>query len=141
MPKLEYFIVCESVSVDQTTNAVSLFNVYEDVRLVPAGTPTPRVTNMVAVCCWLREENDEAGVKHRAVLRIHREDTEPQDMPLEFDVGDRNRMRLFFRFQGPFPARPGQLRLEILLNDEHQANHVINILGPSPEHSEATNDG
>ncbi len=30
MPKLEYFLICESVSVDQDTNRLSLFNVLED---------------------------------------------------------------------------------------------------------------
>ena len=34
MPRLEYFIVCESISTDQETNRVSLFNVLEDLQVL-----------------------------------------------------------------------------------------------------------
>jgi hypothetical protein len=132
MPKLEYFLVCESVSVDRTTNAVSLFNIFEDVQLIPAGIPAPRITNMVAVCCWLKEEGDDPSTSHTATLRIHRCGAEPQDMTLDFTLGDHRRYRHFFRFQGPFPSQPGEMRIELLLEDQHKADHIINILEPAP---------
>ena len=37
MAKLEFFLVCESVSTDRETNRVSLFNVIEDISTLPAG--------------------------------------------------------------------------------------------------------
>jgi hypothetical protein len=34
MAKLEYFLICESMSTDRETNRVSLFNVLEDLQLI-----------------------------------------------------------------------------------------------------------
>ena len=34
MPKLEYFLICESMSTDQETSRVSLFNVLDDLQVL-----------------------------------------------------------------------------------------------------------
>lgn len=42
MPKLEYLLVCESVSVDRETNRISLFNVIEDIHRVSGSNASSR---------------------------------------------------------------------------------------------------
>lgn len=136
MPRLEYFLVCESVSVDRETNRISLFNVIEDIRFSKPGTETtaPWLVNFVAVSCWNREDGDE-DVDFQATLRIHSppsdegEQREPKDLPLNFRMQSR-RQRLLMRFAAPVlpRTRSGKLRFELLLNGRHCAEHEIDIL-------------
>ncbi len=55
MPKLEYFLVAESVSVDQQTNRISFFNVVEQVNVPVFPFTIPQI---VAVASWNTEEGD-----------------------------------------------------------------------------------
>ena len=63
MPKLEYFLLCESISVDQETNRVSLFNVLEDLHLAKLpkngdSKPAFILNQFVAVAVFNREPED-----------------------------------------------------------------------------------
>lgn len=136
MPKLEYFLVCESVSVDRETNRISLFNVIEDIYKVKPGSEvsSPLVVNFVAVSCWNREEGDE-DKDFQAILRIHLPPTddgsapEHKELPLNFRMQSR-RQRLLMRLVAPVlpPAHEGKLKFELLLNGSHCAEHEIGIL-------------
>ena len=64
MPKLEYFLLCESISVDQETNRVSLFNVLEDLHLVKLPKEGESkslfvLNQFVAVAVFNREPEDK----------------------------------------------------------------------------------
>ncbi len=63
MPKLEYFLICESTSTDQVTNRVSLFNVLENLQVLRAGAARQQQPSVApffeAVSCWNREPGDE----------------------------------------------------------------------------------
>lgn len=135
MPKLEYFLVCESVSVDRETNRVSLFNVIEDICKVKPGAEasSPLVVNLVAVSCWNREEGDE-NKDFQAILRIQLPPIEPngvprnEELPLNFRMQSR-RQRLLMRLMAPAPpARDGKIKFELLLNGRHCADHEIGIV-------------
>ena len=136
MPKLEYFLVCESVSVDRETNRISLFNVIEDIHRVKPGTEisSPLVFNFVAVSCWNKLESDE-DTDFQATLRIHQPpnenggESEPKDLTLNFRMQSR-RQRLLMRLAAPVlpPAHDGKLRFELLLNGNHCAEHEIGII-------------
>jgi hypothetical protein len=128
MPKLEYFLICESMSTDQETNRVSLFHVLEDLQVLPPGT-TPQqqlvVPQFVAVSCWNREPGDE-DKEFQAILRIHPPDDEPRDFSMNFQM-TRPRYRLSLRFQGMPKLEPGVLKFELLLNAQHVASHTVNV--------------
>ncbi len=54
MPKLEYFLVAEGVSIDQLTNTASVFNVIDEVH-APVPCTVPR---LIAISSWNAEEGD-----------------------------------------------------------------------------------
>ena len=66
MPKLEYFLVSESVSVDQLTNRTSLFNILEEVRANKFPAVIPQV---VVTSAWNREIGDE-DIDYQVKVRI-----------------------------------------------------------------------
>lgn len=134
MPKLEYFLICESISTDQETGRVSLFNVLEDLQVAPLETPMQPhlpVVMFVAVSCWNREPGDEDR-DFQVTLRIHppAQDQESKDFSMNFKM-ERPRHRLSLRFQGMPRVEPGELRFELLLNGEHVAWHTVNVFPPA----------
>lgn len=132
MPRLEYFLVCESISTDQETNRVSLFNVLEDLEVLPQGTGRENklfVSQFVAVSCWNQQPGDE-DKDFQATLRIHAPKQEPKDFPMNFKM-ERPRYRLSFRFQGMPKLEPGEVKFELLLNGQHVAWHTVNVVAPS----------
>jgi hypothetical protein len=142
MPSLEYFLICESISTDQETNRISLFNVIEDLQVAPPETAPPEtaaqqfaISHFVAVCCWNREPEDE-DKEFQATLRIHAPGQQPKDFSMNFTM-EHLRHRLSLRFQGIPKTQPGKLRFELLLNGDHVAWHTVNVFSSKSEHSEA----
>jgi hypothetical protein len=123
MPKLEYFLVCESISIDQETNRVSVFNIVEEVAPIKARPTGPIVPQVVALACWNREPGDE-NKDFQATLRIHAPEEKAKDFPVNFKM-EKPRYRLSLRLQGVPALKPGQLRFEMLLNGKHAAEHTI----------------
>lgn len=142
MPKLEYFLICESMCTEQETNRVSLFNVLEDLQVLPPGTAPggPIVPHFVAVSCWNREPGDD-DKDFQAILRIHppSEHEDPKDFSMNFKM-ERPRYRLSLRFQGMPKLEPGLLKFELLLNGKHVAWHTVNVFpaSPAPSTEQAT---
>lgn len=128
MPMLEYFLICESISVDHETNRISLFNVIDELHVAAANNAAPVATQLVAVSSWNRVEGDEER-ELQAKLKIHGHHGEPIEFPVNFRM-DRPRYRLVMRMQGIPAARDSELRFELLLNDQHQASHSILIHAP-----------
>jgi len=137
MPSLEYFLVCESVSTDQETNRVSLFNILEDLQLGGQSNSAAVVAQFVAVSCFNRETGDESQ-DFQAMLRIHAPNGEMTEFPLNFRM-ERPRQRLTMRFFGLPPLEPGSLRFELLLNGQHVAWHTVNIFGSETSSPAASN--
>ena len=82
MPRLEYFIVSESISVDQRTNRVSVFNVVDELQVSQFPATIPQV---VATSAWNREPSDE-DTDYQAMLRIY---PPAEDTPKEFTLNFR----------------------------------------------------
>lgn len=142
MARLEYFLVCESMSTDQETNRVSLFNILDDIQVaLPDARPQQSllITQLVAVSCWNHEPGDEEK-EFQAVVRIHAPGQEEKDFPLNFKIVDQPRHRLSFRFQGIPKLEPGQLEFELLLNGKHVASHTVNVLAPKDGSVDASQD-
>jgi hypothetical protein len=131
MPKLEYFLLCESISVDQETNRVSLFHVLEDLHLAKfperaAGKPPFILNQFVAVALFNRLPEDQ-GKEFEACLTYELPDGSEKEHKLHFQM-ESNRQRLIMRFVGmPPPNKDGLLHFVLRVNGEHQGTHTIQL--------------
>ncbi len=131
MPKLEYFLLCESISVDQETNRVSLFNVLEDLHLAKLPLEGDRkpayiLNQFVAVAVFNREPNDN-DKDFEACLKYNLPDGTHKDHKLKFKM-ERNRQRILMRFVGMPPvAKDGVLSFDLSVDGEHKGTHTIQL--------------
>jgi len=121
--RLEYFIVAESVSIDQTTNRISFFNVLEQIQALTFPVPLPQFT---AVAHWNAQaaelEND-----YQITFLV----TPPGDPLVRFDQNFRmvrERHRTLATISGVRVERTGKMEIEVKLNGEHRASHTIDIV-------------
>ena len=125
MASLEYFLVAESLSLDQATNRISIFNVLEIV----AAPELPVVQQTIAISSW-NIPPEERGQTFRVVLRVHPpgEEAWEQAHVLEPSAASRRRSILGWR---AFPFdRPGDWRFEVRLGDGgagREASHLITV--------------
>jgi hypothetical protein len=133
MPNLEFFVIAESVSVDQSTNRLSLFNILEELQQVEItpGMEFPRgvlpFPQLVAATSWI-VENEEHDRRYRVNLRLHPPGGgESVDLgQLEF-LAERRRQRLLQIVVGCPICGPGEMRFEVLLDGVHKANHFVTV--------------
>jgi hypothetical protein len=122
MARLEFFVVSESLSVDQVTNRLSVFDVLEVIG--STGFPIT-LHHCAAVSLWRKEPGDE-NVDFQVVLRITTGTGEKNEIHTNFRM-TRDRHRVIQRIQGiPIP-KEGELHFEIFLNGEHSAEHVVTV--------------
>jgi hypothetical protein len=123
MATLEYFIVCESTSVDAENNQISMFHVLDDIFPDKLPFILPRAD---AVCLWNLGPDDE-GTDFQATLTI----SPPGAVkPAEFRM---NLSRGHMRYRAAVSVTsiplliPGELRFEVKLNGAHGATHIVRI--------------
>ncbi len=122
MPSLEYFLVADSFSVDQTTNRLSIFHVLEEIH---APEFPIVIARLVAVAHWNAEEGD-ADRDFQIGFIIKSPDGERPEFTQNFRM-IRPRHRTIAHFMGlPVPG-PGVMTIEIRLNGKHEAVHTIDI--------------
>ncbi len=137
MARLEYFIVCRSVSVDIDSDEITLSQVVEDIFAHDFQFPQ-YLPKIMAVSSW-EMSPDELDREFQAILRI----TIPgqQDGP-EFSMNLSRGRRRYRAMQGvleiPLPG-PGDLKFEVLLNGKHAATHVVTIHPPGVRPGEISN--
>ncbi len=120
MPKLEFFIVCESVSIDVESGKISLFNVIEDIFT----DALPDYVNINAVGLW-NVEPEDAGKDYQASLRITPPGlAEGPVFPMNLTRG-RLRYRAVFAVRNIPLNQPGRLVVEAMMNGEHVASHTV----------------
>ena len=123
MPKLEYFLVSESVSVDQQTNRASLFNILDEVRENKFPIVIPQV---VVTSAWNYEGGDE-DIDYQVRVRMSLPGKEkPKDVPVNVKI-EKNRHRLFLQLMNLRIKQPGELKFEVFINDEYTASHTVLI--------------
>ena len=122
MATLEYFLVAESASVDQTTNRVSVFNVLEDIQTADFPAVIPQ---LVAVAAW-NFTPDDMNAEFQALLRITDPTGAVSDHRANF-TGQRSRHRFIVKMIGYAILAEGRLQFEISLNDAHSASHTISV--------------
>lgn len=123
MPKLEYFLVSESVAVDQQTNRASLFNILDEIRenQFPIVIPQAVVTS-----AWNYEVGDE-DIDYQVKVRMSLPGEEnPKDIPVNVKI-ETNQHRLFLQVMNLRIKQPGELKFEVLINDKHTASHTVLI--------------
>jgi len=127
MPKLEYFLVAESMAMDKNRNTVSLFHVMESLS---GGSPPLLVPTLVAVSCW-KISDEEMGSDFQAALKIHLPGG--QALPEEFEESTINftpherRFRTHHFVKGLRIDHVGDVKFEMVLNGKHVAEHVVSI--------------
>ncbi len=127
MPELEFFAVAESLSVDQNTNRLSLFNLVEEIQVIKLPPGVVLVPpQLFAVSSWNMTPDDN-GKHFRVGLKCKVEGREAVEMgTLDFNT-DRKRQRVIVALVGlPVSVEaPCDLRLEVYLNDDYKASHLI----------------
>ena len=125
MPKLEFFVVSDSIAVDQTTNKVSIFEVLEHV--IFQENASNQISRCVAFSLWKMEAEDR-GKDFQVLLRIHLPwENSPNDHTLNFTATS-ERQRVFTWVRGIPLQHTGELRFEVLLNGNHAAEHLISVV-------------
>ena len=127
MARLEFFVVSESVGVDQRTNKVSVFNILEEILTTRFPIIVPYC---VAVSLWHREDRDQ-DQDFQCILRITLPSGEPHDFTTNFRL-NRPRHRVLQYMQGLPLNREGQLQFELLLNGNHAASHTVLVTQARP---------
>jgi hypothetical protein len=122
MPKLEYFIVCESALIDASTNRVSLFNVLEDLSPQQFPDVLPRVD---AVGLW-NLDDAETRAEFQATLVVKVPGHPHADFRMNLSRGYKKCRALMGVSQIPLTG-PGELTFELQLNGAHQAIHTVTI--------------
>lgn len=128
MPSLEYFVVAESMSVDQASNQVSVFNIIEEVRTATLPVVLPQV-----VCvCTLNLGALDLGQDHHAVLRVRTPSGAPREFAADFRATNR-RQRVFTRLLGMPLETIGELRFELEIDGVHLATHTVFVELATPQ--------
>jgi hypothetical protein len=123
MPRLEYFIAAESVSIDQDTNRTHILNVLEEI--VCAGLPTV-YPGCAVIAGWICTAEDVG--QWEATIRISVPGQDTHEGSLKFEVAEgTKRHRTIMRFAGVPLAAEGELKFQLLLNGEHKATHSTDV--------------
>ncbi len=123
MPKLEYFVVSEGISVDVLTNRISLFNVIEGVQSKELPILLPQI---VATSTWNKEPSDGDN-DYQTSLRIYPPGEErPKEFAINFRM-EQDRHRIHQTIINLQITQPGELILEVLLNGKHIASHTVSV--------------
>jgi hypothetical protein len=121
VPSIEYYLIAESISVDQTTNRLSVFNVLEDIYAQEVPMQLPR---LVAISAW-HVSQEEIGRDFQAMVVSFRPDgARSHEFPINFTPRSR-RHRLTVHVVGLPLDSFGEWRFELLLNGGHVADHMI----------------
>jgi len=135
MARLEFFIVCRSVSVDIDTDEITLSQVIEDIF---AEDFPQHVAKIMAVSSW-EMASDEWDKDFQAILRV----TVPgehqgREFPMNLSRGRRRYRAIQSISQIPLPC-PGDLKVEVLLNGKHAATHIVTVHPPGVRAAEVSN--
>jgi hypothetical protein len=123
MAKLEYFIVCERTSVDVETNSISLFHVLED--LFPDEFPYT-LPRLEAVSLWILGPGDEE-TDFQATLKVFLPGEETGvPFPMNLSKGRMRYRTVLVVLDIPL-NKPGELKIEVLLNNVHAADHTVTV--------------
>ncbi len=127
MARLEFFVVSKAVSIDQTTNQISVFEILEEMD---ASSFPAQIQSLVAISLWRQEQGDQEQ-DFQLLLQITTPSGTSHDFRTNFRLSGR-RHRVTQRIEGMILEKEGVLRFEVILNDQHAAEHIVDILRTDP---------
>lgn len=125
MPDLEYFVVAESFAVDRDTSAISIFNVLSE--LVVEGFPFS-IPKAVALSCWIcsgEEISANANLQAQIAFSVPG-DPHPLKHTGNFVAGSRFQ-NVVLEVPGLNVSRAGDIIVDLAINGEHKARHLIEV--------------
>jgi hypothetical protein len=127
MLSLEYFLAAESYSVDRDKGLVSIFNVLSDLTFEKFPAEVPKLVCIIALICSPEEIEGES--EHQIVLRFKVPGVQqPEPFRGSFPAQAKHH-HLFFEVQNFFVEEPGEVVIELQIDDECKAHHTITFLG------------
>ncbi len=127
MPRLEYFLVARSVSIDQDRNEVSVFGILEEIALSKSD---PKVLpEMEALASWILDPEDQ-GAEFLVTLQLVGPGPGQSPSDGEFSVAfvaEGNRQRTRMAFIGMPIDRAGDTNFKLKLNGVEKATHVLSV--------------
>jgi len=125
MPKLEYFLVAESHSVDRSTDSISIFNVCNTRQFASFPATLP---DLDLISCWLssQEERDaQADTQLEIFVRVPgNKDEGPFRANFRCDVEFQHVILGFSEIAAP---SPGMIEFELMIDNKHVATHSIRV--------------
>jgi hypothetical protein len=123
MPRLEYFLVSESSTIDNETGALSVFNIVNEATFEKFPTVLPK---LVLVTCWIPTAEE---IRNKDEFQVTFTFSFP-DAPNHGQI--RSSFQAEARFQhlimnvvGVPVERPGEIVIDLLLNEQKTASHTI----------------
>jgi hypothetical protein len=126
---LRFLTASESTAIDSRTNALSLFNVLEEI-LSPS---FPVLIPKISIIALLERTLDEPTVLESVTLEIRMDQDLLLTTPMNIDFQGRPRIRAIVEYQGFVVHRPGALTFTVRNADEILGIWRINAgqIGPS----------
>ena len=126
MQRLEYFLVSESVSIDEVGGTVSIFHIrhHKTLELAPA-----RIPSLWAVAAWIDDGNTQSENEDEGHVKL--EVVSPGGDPVNtfrrtINSPHRVEQSLFRVLNIPI-VKQGDLLFKLYLNDECVATHTVGI--------------
>jgi hypothetical protein len=125
MPHIEYFLVSESISIDQLRNTVSLFHVFEELSF----TSFPgRIPALVISTLWDILEDERGGEFLGTIQLTPPGDGEVKTYPFKFRTEPPvSRQRVFLEMKDLAVPGTGRFLFEVFCGDKKFASHQIFI--------------
>jgi hypothetical protein len=124
MPNLKLLVVSESVSIDASTNQLSIFSVLEQI----SGPAAPFVVPaLVVTAVWDPDAGDELR-DWQMTTRVRTALGTQHEIPTNFRFGPGRRHRVMQRAMGLPIDAAGAVTFEVLLNGELRGTYVIQAL-------------
>lgn len=126
MPELEYFVAAESTSVDRDTNAISIFNVFNERRFQQFPLTLKK---MVLVTCWIsspEELRDKPALQADIVISL---DGVRAEGPFRANFEcDSEFQHIIFNVTDAEIPGPCLMEIELRVNGDHKARHRIRFI-------------
>jgi hypothetical protein len=120
MYKFKYAIAAQGVIIDQRSNALSIFNIYEEISSPKFPVVLP---NIDFVCVTEKESSDPDLIEY--TLDIRNNDDSVFDGPIKADFQTKNMNRTIVTINGLPIKEPGIVSFSVLHNGEAVAKHIL----------------
>jgi hypothetical protein len=125
MPHIEYFVVSQSISIDQDKNRVSIFHIFEELsfKKFPG-----RIPMLVITTLWdISDEERDREFEGEIILNPP-DIAEPIRYPFRFRTDKiAPRQRVIYELKNTSVPGVGEFRFEVFLEGRRHAGHTIHI--------------